>query len=266
MANRLKKPQGKASFERQDGGTAQSGKLLYLYGVTAQAREVRIAEGVDGRSAVEALPCDSFVCWISRVDAKEYGDDLQSKMENLDWLASASVRHQKVVGAIHEENTILPARFATLFRSEASLASHIRERAAELKKDLQRLSGADEYGVKVFAIPQSAVKGEAPASGRDYLQRKSTMLRERAPAKASAEVQKFVARLGELASQVVEGGSVTSGQRNLVWRGSLLLPRSQRNQLESALAAFHRQEGERYRVECTGPWPPYSFVALKAHA
>ena len=243
----------------------KTGKLPYLYGVTEQGAAVRVAEGVDAHSPVEALPCAGFVCWISRVDAKEYGDQLQAHMENLDWLAGASVRHQKVVGAIHEQGTILPARFATLFLSEETLGADLKGRAAELKKDFKRLSGADEYGVKIFGIPQSSTAVETPRSGRDYLQRKSEMLRDRTPMVITAEMKEFVAKLRELASQVAEGGSVTSGQRHLLWQGSFLLPRARRKHLESALAGFHREHSDRFRVECTGPWPPYSFVAIKAH-
>lgn len=243
---------------------AKSGKLLYLYGITEQATAVRMAEGIDGKSPVETLPCAGFTCWISRVDPKEYGDELQSRMENLDWLAGASVRHQKVVGGIHEQSTILPARFATLFLSEATLTADVKRRSAELKKDFQRLSGSDEYGVKIFSTPQSAASVETPQSGRDYLKRKSELLRDRTTVKITPELEKFVAKLRDLASDFAQGGSVTSGQRNLVWQGSFLVPRARRKQLESALAAFHGSYSERYRVECTGPWPPYSFVALKA--
>ncbi len=242
----------------------KAGKLLYLYGITEQAAVVRITEGIDGKSPVEALPCAGFTCWISRVDPKEYGDELQSRMENLDWLAGASVRHQKVVGAIHEQSTILPARFATLFLSEATLTADLKRRSAEMKKDFQRLSGSDEYGVKIFANPQAAIAVEAPQSGRDYLKRKSEMLRDRTTVKITPELESFVAKLRDLASDFAQGGSVTSGQRNLVWQGSFLVPRARRKQLESALAGFHRRHADRYRVECTGPWPPYSFVALKA--
>lgn len=244
----------------------KTGKLLYLYGITEQAAEARVAEGIDGQSPVESLPCAGFVCWISRVDAKEYGEELQSRMENLDWLAGASVRHQKVVGAIHEQSTILPARFATVFLSEDSLTRHVIEQSSELKKDFKRLGGADEYGVKVFATSQAAVAVEAPQSGRDYLQRKSEMLRDRTRVKVTPELEKFIAKLAGVASATVQGGSVTSGQRNLVWQGSFLIPRARRKQLESALSAFHRQHSGQYRAECTGPWPPYSFVAIKAQA
>lgn len=237
--------------------------LLYLYGITEQAAMVRVAEGIDGRSPVEALPCAGFVCWISRVDSKEYGEELQSRMENLDWLAGASVRHQKVVGAIHERSTVLPARFATVFLSDATLTADLKRRAAELKRDFKRLSDSDEYGVKVFAAPQAAISTEAPQSGRDYLKRKSEMLRDRTTVKVTPELEKFIAKLGSIASESAPAGSVTSGQRNLVWQGSFLIPRARRKQLESALAAFHRQHSRHFRVECTGPWPPYSFVAIK---
>ena len=244
--------------------TKKAGKLLYLYGVTEQEAAVGTGEGVDGAAAVEALPCAGFVCWISRVDPKDYGEDLQAHMENLDWLAGASVRHQKVVGAIHEKATILPARFATIFISEETLGADLKRRTSELKKDFKRLSGTDEYGWKVFGIPQSMPAGEAPKSGRSFLERKAEMLRDRTTMTVTPEVKKFVADMRKLASQVAEGGTITSGQRNLLWQGSFLLPRTRRKQLEAALAGFHRKHAEHYRVECTGPWPPYSFVAIRA--
>lgn len=243
-----------------------TGKLLYLYGITDHAAKADTLEGVDGASRVEPVECASFLCWVSRVDAQDYGENLQARMDNLDWLAAASVRHQKVVGAIHDQTTILPARFATIFLSEQTLSADVSHRASELKKDFERLSGADEYGVKIFGVPQTAIVGETPKSGRDYLARKSEMLRDRPQMAVTEELKRFIADLRDLASQVVEGGSVTSAQRNLLWQGSFLLPRAARKKLEATLAAFHREHSGRYRVECTGPWPPYSFVAIKAQA
>ena len=52
----------------------KSGKLLYLYGITDRKARVEAGEGVDGHAEVEAIPCASFFCWISRVDADEYGE------------------------------------------------------------------------------------------------------------------------------------------------------------------------------------------------
>src|SRR5947209_14985338 len=72
---------------------------IYLYGISLPAkRSVTVrAEAVDGSSAIEALRVGDFSCWISRVDRSEYADHLAENMENLDWLATIGVRHQRAV-------------------------------------------------------------------------------------------------------------------------------------------------------------------------
>lgn len=241
------------------------GELLYLYGISGEGPGLKL-EGVDGRSSVEAIRCAGLTCWVSRVDAHEFGEELQSRMENLDWLAGASVRHQRVVGAIHEKVTVLPARFATLFKTEESLAADVKRRIERLRQDLERVEGADEYGVKIFASPKAIEPAPDSSSGRDYLKRKSQMLRQPGTPAVSPEIEEFVNELRSIATESAAGGSVSGGQKNLVWQGSLLVPRSERKRLESALARFRRIQGDGFRIECTGPWPPYSFIAVKAEA
>lgn len=257
MANRVAPAQPRAE--------AKAERLLYLYGVTeAAVPGLHIAAGIDGNAAVEALACSGHFCWISRVDPVDFGDQLQARMENLDWLAGASVRHQNVVGAIHERATILPARFATIFRTDKSLAADITRRGKDLRRSFARLSGSDEYGIKIFGIPPAATLAQAPRSGADYLRQKSEILRDRGTVKMTPEVERFLADVEKIAAERAPGGKVTSGQKNLLWQASFLVPRSRRKQLESALAAFHRKHGEQFRAECTGPWPPYSFVAIRS--
>lgn len=240
-------------------GPRSKGELLYLYGISDKESNATRVEGV------EAIKCGGLVCWVSRVDAKEYGEELQTRMENLDWLAGASVRHQRVVSAIHERITVLPARFATLFVSEESLSADVARRARQLHADLRRVAGADEYGVKIFGLPRAA-EPVSGGSGREYLARKSQLLRQSTPVTITPEVEKFVGELQRLAQDSTTGGSVSGGQKNLVWQGSLLVARVQRKGLEQALADFHRRQGGEFRIECTGPWPPYSFIAARSEA
>ncbi len=240
--------------------------LIYLYGITREIpAKLRLPEAVDGSAAVEAFPCGEFSCWISRVDPAEFGDSLQTHMQDLEWLAAASVRHQRVVAAIFEKTVILPARFATLFRSEQSLARHVSKSQRELRKSFERLKGRHEYGVKIFAESSARGQASAAASGRDYLRRKSEMLAATAST-ISPELERFIAGLREMAVEVAEGGAVSGGQRRLVWHGSLLLGRSDRAQLDAALATFSRDFQGRYRIECSGPWPPYSFIGGSVRA
>lgn len=241
---------------RENGKT--TARLIYLYGITReQPARLRVLDAVDGESKVEAQPAEGFIAWISRVDAAEFGERLQQNMENLDWLAQTSVRHQKVVDAIHKQIEILPARFATLFRTEDSLAQHVREQKKALAKSFQSVAGADEYAVKVFAVPQAAAV-RAATSGADYLKRKSQALQAKTSRNITPELEQFIALLHKISKESADGGRVGSGQRNLVWHRALLVARDRRAELEKALEKFGKN-GE-YRVECTGPWPPYSFL------
>ena len=249
------------------GRCGSSRALLYLYGITEDAADLPTTlRGVDGISTVEPLECSGFTCWVSRVPAGEYGEQLAQNMEKLEWLADASVRHQRVVGAIHERQAILPARFGTVFISQDSLADDVARRKAALKASFRRISGADEWGIRVFAAKRSTAAGGGARSGREYLQRKSAMQQTRPARTLEPEIAELSAAVAKLAAETAEGGKVSSGQPGLRWQTSVLLLRLRRSKLESLLSRFARKYENRFRVECSGPWPPYSFVGEKARA
>jgi len=237
--------------------------VLYLYGITREGEgAVPGITGVDAAASVEALPCGGLVCWTSRVDKIEFAENLARNMENLEWLAEVSVRHQQAVAAIANSHDILPARFGTVFRTPASLTADVQKNKALLVHDLKRNSGCEEWGVKVFGLQAQPQVAAGAKSGRDYLQAKAAALLAEAPRTADAEVQRFVRALEGVAVEAAAGaGAVSRGQRGLHWQGSLLVKRSQRGKLQQLMARFSQDwEGER-RIELSGPWPPYSFVS-----
>jgi hypothetical protein len=240
--------------------------LLYVYGITqAPGTLPATLRGVDGISAIQAHECEGFVCWISRVDATEFGEQLSQNMENLEWLADAGVRHQRVVGAIHEKQQILPARFGTVFINEDSLDADLVRRKPALTASFRRIDDADEWGIRVFALPKTSSTVTA-RTGKEYLQRKSTLLKSKPSRTLEPEIKEFGTAVANLATASAEGGKVGSGQPGLRWQTSVLLPRARRGKFESLLARFARKWHDRFRLECTGPWPPYSFVADEAQA
>ena len=236
-------------------------RALYFYGVTQDCAAERVsAEGVDGDASVEALPRGGLLCWVSRVSRAEFADGLAENMENLEWLAAASVRHQRVVGEIAAHAAMLPARLGTVFLSEASLEAHISKHKRSLLAAFRRIAGADEWGVKVFAVPLKAPAALSATSGREYLKRKAAAL-EASHGKLDPEVRSFAQALQRIAEASSAGGKVSSGQRNLEWQASFLLRRSRQKQWRAVLDRFAARWRKSRRIECTGPWPPYSFVS-----
>jgi hypothetical protein len=272
---RARKIPKKSTVETSSGKTHSSkavakkppqpvGRVLYLYGIARAGRQgPPRAPGVDGAASVEGVvgsgPGSGLTCWISRVDAHEFGDELERNIENLDWLAAASVRHQRVVAELSAGDTVLPARFGTVFVSQKTLFADLAGRTKDLEAALDRLAGTEEWGVKVF---QSEPERPAVAaeSGRSYLQQKAAILKP-APAQLAAEVKEFAQALAKVAADAVPGGKVSGGQRGLEWQASFLVRRSERKMWDEVLAKYARRWGQERRIECTGPWPPYSFVS-----
>ena len=238
-------------------------RVFYLYGITeAEPHKIPELIGVDRFSPVECIECDGIYCWVSQVSAVEFVQGLSRNMENLEWLAESSVAHQRVISAIADKTDILPARLGTIFRTKASLCTHVKRRAQGLKSDFARVKGADEWGVKVFEIEPIAELPRAVGSGTEYLQAKAAILPKRSRKLATnGEIVKFERALDAIATEKAAAGNLSRGQRGLSFQTTLLIKRSHRKKLESLLEKFAREWSSERRIECTGPWPPYSFVS-----
>lgn len=255
-----KKPVQRATPAPARRGVAKT--ALYLYGLSLPTRdnvEIR-AEAVDGEGPIETTRLDGFDCWISRVDRSEYADRLAENMENLEWLAMIGVRHQRAVADIASKLEMLPARFGTVFLSEQSLKAHVASGKKNFQGVFKKIAGSDEWGIKIFRV---AERGRAPSaeavSGTDYLKRKAQTVMPR-PKEEDPNLIDLVQALSSLSVDTASGGKASSGQPSLVWHGSFLVRRSAQKKFAATLRKFTAEFSARYRVECSGPWPPYSFV------
>ncbi len=249
---------------RKTASTRQPAPVLYLYAISQipdGAAPNIAAEAIDGAAHVEAIGCGEYLCWVSRVSKNEFADQLNERMQDLEWLATAGLRHQRVVGELSGHLTVLPARFGTVFLSDESLAEHVKGRKRPLGTAFERVADADEWGIKVFAVAAPKQPAAAKdASGADYLKRKAQLLKPRGDKKLDAEVQEFITMLTKLAVAASPGGKASAGQPGLVWHGSFLVRRRDRKKLELALSKYATRWKDVRRIDCSGPWPPYSFV------
>ncbi len=238
-------------------------EALYLYGISPAAKSgAKIySPGIDGLHPVEALPCGDFLCWVSSVDAAAFAKELESNMENLEWLAVHGVRHQEAVAEIARLVTLVPARFGALFSGPKALEKNVHSRKKALRQVFEKIAGSDEWGVKVFneRQAQAPVAAPAAASGREYLQQKAARVKRR-PEGASEAIQELADALEKVAAGFAPTGKVSGGQAELVWQATFLVPRKKQAQWNRVLQEFvDRWSGIR-RIEVNGPWPPYSFV------
>ena len=237
---------------------------LYLYGITpsSKSKAARIGSpGIDGMHPVGSIECGKFLCWISAVDRDGFSQEINRNMENLEWLALHSVRHQQIVAEIAARATIIPARFGTVFSGEKALLKNVQGRKAALEKVLQRITDADEWGVKVFAERQPAPAiPKKVRSGKEYLQHKAARLKRR-PERDDSGLREFADELARIATHSAPSGKISGVQPDLLWQATFLVPRRGRERWEQALQNFVKKWSGLRRIEVNGPWPPYSFVS-----
>ena len=236
---------------------------LYLYGITpSRSKAAKVASpGIDGLHPVRSVECGKFICWVSDVDRDVFSGEINRNKENLEWLALHGVRHQHVVAEIAAREAVIPARFGTVFSGEQALLKNIQGRKAALEKVIQRITDADEWGVKVFAERQPAPQPPKEVrSGKEYLQHKAARLKRR-PERDDSGLREFAAELDKIAADSAPSGKISGVQPDLLWQATFLVPRRRRKQWDRSLQDFVKKWNGSRRIEVNGPWPPYSFVS-----
>jgi hypothetical protein len=195
------------------------------------------------------------VASISAVFTCHTGSTVPAVAENL-------LRHERVVESFmgDPDRALLPARFATMFRTSSDLDAILQRHRATLIAGLEKVRGCVELGLRV--LNRSPTLPPAPpvaaASGREYMMarladeqaRRGSQLHAAQVAAAMNQV------LGPLARDVVQRNG---GDASLVLSGAYLVSRSRTDDFSARvceLAAAHPS----LQLLCTGPWPAYHFA------
>jgi hypothetical protein len=214
---------------------------------------------------------------VSSVPAQDFQESaLRRHLEDLDWLEAVARAHHAVIEALAAHTTVLPLRLATVYLDDKRVGTMLREEADGLSRALRRLAGHLEWGVKIYVEPQPGAQatGEAGAvgtagelsPGRAYLRARRSQRHSRDEAyRAARQAAERVEAIGHTmaaghARHRVQQGELAADAGENVVNDAYLLSRE-------AAAGFRTRVLEvaqglsGVRIDVTGPWAPYSFVA-----
>jgi hypothetical protein len=256
--------------------------LTYVYCLVADKKRpsARRPKGPRGLGPVRLLQVGDRPLWLIVADApgKLYGEEaINDGLRDLDFVSRAAVAHEAVVESFLNSSAVLPMKLFTIFTSDARALDYIAAQRSQIDAVLERVSGHDEWGVRVAldavaAAPVASGSSRtarhgtaATASGASYLQRKKAQRDATAEltARAGGVVADLYDRLAAVASAARRRGAteVPAQGGPLLLDAAFLVPRSRAKRFSAAVRSQAKLlSPQGYGIAVSGPWPPYSFV------
>lgn len=244
-------------------------RLVWLYAVVegrvpVLARVRRLPHAGPPR----ALPLDRLLTAIvADVPADHYGaGPIDAHLAEMDWVAACGAAHHAVIARLARTHAVAPFRMLTIFASDERLKAALAPQRVRLRAALARLRGRAEWVVRVFrpSRPAEAAPAGPITTGTEFLKarrdrRAARSERAQAVARGAVEVARSLADIAD--AHVFRPVSPDAGA---LVDAAYLVHAPHAARFRRSLAALSRDlRGHGCRVTVSGPWPPYSFVALE---
>ncbi len=240
--------------------------LVYVYAIAPTAVPV---EGV------RWVPHEGLSAAVSDVPEAEYNEQaLNANIADMQWLGPKAIAHQDINQRLHDaSDALVPLAFGTVFTDDGRVKAMLREQAAGLREQLERVRGCSEWVVAVHRtaapdanssthVQELKKEIEVAPPGRAHLLRKRLTEVER---EATRELEHDAAQrildvLQRVAADVyVEPLPSEVAERPLL-RASVLVPRTDEG---AFIKQVERLSDQWLQVQLTGPWPAYRFGGLR---
>jgi Gas vesicle synthesis protein GvpL/GvpF len=251
---------------------------VWLYAVTDEETHLLPEDliGVDA-GRVRPLRAAGLTAIVGDVDHREFGEAaLRRNLEDLGWLEETARAHHAVVAALARQRPTVPMRLATVYTSDANVIEMLRDRAADFRAALSRLTACSEWGVKALAAAprdqgwssgSTAGRQDDPATGPGaaYLRRRRAQLAAHKDARreASASARDLHEKLSRLAVTArlypPQAPDLAAQAAPMVLNAAYLVADRHTDAFAAAVTELNGNYPS-VQLILTGPWPAYSFV------
>ena len=254
----------------------------YLYGVIDTQPRPDAFSGLDH---VRCIQFKDMAALVSNVSLDEFDESqLPARLNDPKWLERKLWAHQQVLDRVLGIATVVPMKFATVFKSELRLLAALDAHYEGILELFKKLKGKHEYALKVFlkrALLEAEVEQTHPRAqvlkkqcagqlqGTAYLVRKQLdkLLGEETEKRLNQRLQTIYERLGDVADErrlnLVTAEQVTKPQAEMVLNAALLAAVGRRDEVLTTVSALENEfSSGGFTFQVVGPFPPYNFSQL----
>lgn len=264
--------------------------VVYVYGVARAARGRRPApallEGIVAQAPVQPLVHGNLMAFVSAVPTSRFGaSQFQSALNDTEWLKERILAHETVLERLRSRYNVVPFRFGTIYLNSAHVANALARHRSELRRALERIRGASEWGVKLYCDRDRLRHrleresdgarllhdqlGAASPGARFFLQKKYDRLLDGMTVEMTASlVQRIRQSLDACASESaeidVQPPAVHGRPTAMIMNAAYLVAAKSLPQFRQTIATLQEEYAAHgFDTELTGPWPPYHFVSIR---
>jgi Gas vesicle synthesis protein GvpL/GvpF len=246
----------------------------YVYCVLAARKLPRLSRALAGPPGtarprlIEIKPGRYLV--VSDAPLDRFGEEqIAALLEDLRWVSRSAVAHESVITSLLPAvDAVVPMKLFTIFASDDRAVARTLDDWKRIDRALGRVAQHVEWGVRLSLDERTrpAAKTAGPAtSGLGYLRAKK-QIQIGAVQRARSLQRRVASALRALSAVASETrrrdiAEPADGRRRLVLDAAFLVPRRRAAGFRAAVKRQARALAPSgYRIQLTGPWPPYSFV------
>jgi hypothetical protein len=219
-----------------------------------------------GENKVYTINYQDLAAVVSETEVKEY----DPTRENI-------LAHNHVLEEIMKENLLLPVSFGIIAENEEKVIELLRQTYSEFKRELKKLKGKIELGIKVFWEKDAVIK-EIENGGKDFQE-----FRKRVGFSSAKEVKNTQLEVGKLVEstvikwerkyarkiysflkEIAEDSCVNKpfGIKMLL-NSSFLVDKDKEKDFDKRVNELAKKYENKLKFKYVGPIPPYNFVNIK---
>lgn len=262
--------------------------MIYVYCVTDREPGSETKWESD-RGGLYTLGLRGLFAVVREVRGDDFDEGhIHQRLADPDWLTSKVLEHEKTVERIMVDSPLLPFRFATVFESEENVMKMLDGNSEAFSAIIRVFGDKEEWGVRIYgageAVRTAVVNTDAEVKNLDRLISGATpgrayILKKKREELVRSRAEQAMYEQGERCLEALVAASVSVKINGL-------LPRETTSRSDEMLlnAAFLVEKekgkifrdtveelGQRYgvagfRLDLTGPWPPYNFCSSVAES
>ncbi len=258
-------------------------ELIYLYCISDSLPDPGFNQGQDEIQVLTFGTLNVFVKYVPKSEFSE--ENLKKNLADIIWLEGNARNHVKVINQLMLQINVMPFNFGTIYTEEEHLKKFVTEYSEKIIQNFNIIKDKEEWSVKIYCDRKelsekidelSEISAELEKQIMASSPGKAFLLRRKKTEMVETEMDRLCKFYGQKYYNAFESVSEITSINNLlpkeytgrtdtmILNAAFLVFRSNVSEFLKTMNDLKKSdECSGFKLETSGPWPPFSFISIK---